>query len=377
MHTLIEAAAEDEETLKTRIKQIENLCGSLDLTVRKADYKQEQAFLSMLPLCSLDADIGKKSRRNALTHGVAAAFPFSCFELCDETGVFWGVDIQTGSVVLLDPFDSSKYSNGNLSIFGMSGAGKTYTSLALAMRFRQQNIQVMIIVPEKGFEYAAACESIGGQFIKISAGSQDCLNPMEIRRVSLNIDEDLHGGIRRDDSVLLDKVQQLHTYFSLADPDITKEQHHQLDTAILDTYRRFGITRDNRSLLNDDGSVKDMPDFGHLLANTRKIPELKSISLTINRLIDMGLGGQTNVKLHSKFIVLDVSRMPKEFVSLGIFTATAFVKDVISASRISKKVVIMDEGWKIAGDRGNEDAAASWLKPSADSAAALYPPHRM
>lgn len=64
------------------------------------------------------------------------------------------------------------------------------------------------------------------------------------------------------------------------------------------------------------------------------------LALTINRLIDMGLGGQTNVKLTSKFIVLDVSRMPKEFVSLGMFTATAFVKDTISTSRISKKVAL-------------------------------------
>jgi hypothetical protein len=357
IHTLIEVVAEDLDVLNARIKQVENLCGSLDLAVRKADYKHEQSFLSMLPLCSLDVDIARKSRRNALTHGVAAAFPFSCFELCDDSGVFLGINMHNSSAVILNNFDSSQYSNGNLAIFGMSGAGKTYTMTVLALRMRMQDVQVMIIAPEKGFEYMTACEAVGGQFIKIAAGSQDCINIMEIRRVTLDIDEDLRGKITRTDSVLLDKIQQLHTYFSLADPDITKEQHHQLDAAIFETYRQFSVNRDNQSLLNDDGSIKDMPDLSHLLWNVKRNPDLKSVALTIQRLIDMGLGGQTNVRLTSKYIVLDVSKMPKEFVSLGMFTATAFVKDTISTSRISKKAVFMDEGWKIAGERGNEDAS--------------------
>ena len=39
--------------------------------------RPEQAFLSALPLLSLDPDVERKSRRNALTSGVAAAFPFA------------------------------------------------------------------------------------------------------------------------------------------------------------------------------------------------------------------------------------------------------------------------------------------------------------
>lgn len=76
MHTLIEVTASDAETLERRVTAVEKLCVSVDMIARRCEYKQEQAFLSMLPILYLDPDIERKSRRNALTSGVAAAFPF-------------------------------------------------------------------------------------------------------------------------------------------------------------------------------------------------------------------------------------------------------------------------------------------------------------
>ena len=77
MHTLIEVTALDEETLDRRVQQVQNLCASMNMTVRRADWCHEQGFRSMLPVAKLDADLAKKSRRNVLTSGAAAAFPFS------------------------------------------------------------------------------------------------------------------------------------------------------------------------------------------------------------------------------------------------------------------------------------------------------------
>ena len=167
--------------------------------------------------------------------------------------------------------------------------------------------------------------------------------------------EDYRLGQLED--IRADQLQQLHTWFSLADPDMTKEQHHILDSVLLETYREFGITQDNSSLTDKNGKSKPMPDLTHLLLRVKAIPELKSTSLTLERLINMGFGRQTNVQLSSKFIVFDTSKMPKEWNALGIFTATRFVKDTISISRVQRKVVMMDEGWKIAGEKSNDEAA--------------------
>ena len=77
MHTLIEVVADDPEALEQRVTAVEKLCVSIDMIARRCDYKNEQAFLSALPLLALDVDVERKSRRNALTSGVAAAFPFA------------------------------------------------------------------------------------------------------------------------------------------------------------------------------------------------------------------------------------------------------------------------------------------------------------
>ena len=87
---------------------MEKLCVSIDMIARRCDYKNEQAFLSALPLLALDADVERKSRRNALTSGVAAAFPFASYELSDRNGVFLGLNLYNRSPVFLDPYDDYK-----------------------------------------------------------------------------------------------------------------------------------------------------------------------------------------------------------------------------------------------------------------------------
>ncbi len=62
----------------------------------------------MLPLLVLDPYVERKSRRNALTSGVAAAFPFASYELSDRNGIFLGLDLYNRSPVFLDPYDDYK-----------------------------------------------------------------------------------------------------------------------------------------------------------------------------------------------------------------------------------------------------------------------------
>ena len=94
----------------------------------------------------------------------------------------------------MNNFDSRKYKNANIAILGTTGAGKTYTLQCMALRMRSQKKQVFIIAPDKGHEFKRACDGIGGQYVKISAGSSQNINVMEIRKkddeASLLIDGD-------------------------------------------------------------------------------------------------------------------------------------------------------------------------------------------
>ncbi len=259
MHTLVEVVADDEETLEQRVTAVEKLCVSIDMIARRCDYKNEQAFLSALPLLALDVDVERKSRRNALTSGVAAAFPFASYELSDRNGVFLGLNLYNRSPVFLDPYDDYKYTNGNCWIGGSSGAGKTFTLQCLGGRLRQQGRRVIFIVPKKGHEFRPLCELLGGLYLKMSPSSRDCPNIMAIRRKSL----DAYSGLRdlavRDDSVLADKISRLIIWYSLQKRDLSDEDKNHLDSSLVECYRRYGITFDNDSVLKEDGAFRKMP----------------------------------------------------------------------------------------------------------------------
>ena len=362
MNTLIEVTAFDPETLEQRIKQVQNRCAAMNMTIRRADYCHEQCFKSMLPLCRLDPDIDRKSRRNILTQGAAGAFPFSSFELCDDKGVLMGINLHNNSTVILDNFNSDIYSNGNMAIFGMTGAGKTYTILLMAMRMRMNGVQVFVIAPEKGFEYRGPCEALGGQYIKLARGSTDCINIMDIRRTTMDIDDNLQGHESRKDSVMLDVVQDVKTYFQLRYPAMTPEERYMLNSAIIECYGNFGITKDNETILNPDGSFKEMPTLVDLYPIVNAIPELKNIAIIIRDLIESGLGGKTNVDLRSGFIVMDTSASREEDLAATTFLATVFFRDEMSKSRTRKKAVFGDELWIIAGKEGNEQASEFVIK---------------
>ena len=64
INTLMSVSADNADDLKRREKETVNLCGSMGFTARRADYMQDKAFLSLLPLLEIDRDIAHKSRRN-------------------------------------------------------------------------------------------------------------------------------------------------------------------------------------------------------------------------------------------------------------------------------------------------------------------------
>ena len=358
MHTLIEVVAGDLDTLEQRVSGMETLCTSLDVVCRRCDYRQEQAFQSSLPLLALDPDIERKSRRNVLTSGVAAAFPFSSFEICDQNGIMLGINLHNRSVCMLDIFDATKYANANISLLGMSGAGKTFLLQLIAMRLRQQGVQVMILAPLKGFEFRPACESIGGRYIKISPSSDDCINIMEIRRATLDTDAEL--GRDRGDSLLADKIAKLHIFFALLKPNITDEERNYLDSALVECYARFGITHDNTSLYGEDDGFKRMPTLKDLYDALRESPDTKNLSVVLSRFVTGSasrLGQHTNVNLDSKYIVMDISEMGKDLLPLGMFLALDYCWDKCKESRVQKKVLMLDELWCLIGASSNPLAA--------------------
>ena len=361
MHTLIEVVADDPDTLEQRVTAVEKLCVSVDMIARRCDYANEQGFLSALPLVALDADIERKSRRNALTTGVAAAFPFVSYEHSDRNGIFLGLNLYNKSPVFLDPYDDYKYTNGNWWIGGNSGAGKSVTLQCLAGRLREQGKRVVCVIPKKGHEFRPNCEQLGGLYLRLSPSSRDCPNIMAIRRRTL----DAYAGIQelaaRDDSVLADKISRLIIWYSLQKKDLTEEDKNYLDTSLVECYDRYGITFDNASVVDENGAFKEMPIIPDWYNVLLEKPETKHLAVVLTRYVTgsaAAMGRRNHISIDNKYIVLDTSGMPDDLILPGIYWAIDVANDIIMNAGGELSALIADELWSLVGAGSNPLAAA-------------------
>lgn len=365
MYTLLEVTAPNAALLEQRVTAVEKLCVSVDMIARRCDYKNEQAFLSALPLLDLDADLERKARRNALTSSIAAAFPFASYELSDRNGIFLGLNLYNRSPVFLDFYDDYKYTNGNCWIGGSSGAGKTFTLQCLGGRLRQQGKRVIFIVPKKGHEFRPLCEQLGGRYLRLSPSSRDCPNIMAIRRKSL----DTYAGLRdlavRDDSVLADKISRLIIWYSLQKRDLSDADKNYLDSSLVECYRRYGITFSNASVVDETGAFRTMPILADWYDVLLQNPDTKHLAVVLARYVTgsaSAMGQRNDIDLDNKYIVLDTSGMPDDLMLPGIFWATDVANDLILGSGTDLSALIADELWSLVGASSNPLAAGFVLE---------------
>lgn len=341
LNLLITVTAPTEEDLEWKVSEMKKLLLSQDMDVRSCHFREEQAFLSALPLVSMEKGLFERGKRNLLTGGAASCYPFTSFEMCDDNGILLGVNKYNSSLIIVDIFNSAIYKNANISILGTSGAGKTFTMQLMALRMRRKNIPIFIVAPLKGHEFHRACANVGGEFIQISPASPHCINVMEIRKVDRSVNELLDGpGIQL--SELAAKIQQLHIFFSLLIPDMSHEERQLLDEALIRTYNAKGITHDNASL--DDpanpGQYREMPVLGDLHEILKAAPETTRMAHILNRLVHGSastFNKQTNVSLDNKYTVLDISSLTGDLLTVGMFVALDFVWDRAKADRTEEK----------------------------------------
>ena len=361
LNLLVTVTADSVDELEWKCAEMKKLLLSQDMNVQPCSFRQEQAFLSSLPLVSLEKHLFERSKRNVLTLGAASCYPYTSYEMCDDNGILLGVNKHNNSLIIVDIFDSRVYKNANIAILGTSGAGKSFTMQLMATRMRRKGIQVFIVAPLKGHEFHRACSNIGGEFIQISPASPNCINVMEIRKVDKSVDELLDGpGVEK--SLLAAKIQRLHIFFSLLIPDMSHEERQLLDDALIRTYANLGITHDNATLDDPDDpeQYRTMPVLGDLYDTLKEVPDTRRLANIINRLVHGSartFNQQTNVSLDNKYTVLDISELTGDLLTVGMFVALDYVWDKAKENRTEEKAIFIDECWQLIGANSNRLAA--------------------
>ncbi|MCI9247445.1 MAG: DUF87 domain-containing protein [Clostridia bacterium] len=353
-------------TFSTNVKDLEYLLNKLEgilqskgMQTRRAYFRQEQAFLTSLPIMHNSLDLKPAAKRNVLTSGLVATYPFISSAIFDEEGIFVGTNIYNNSLVFLDRYHSQKYKNANMCIFGTSGAGKSFYTKLLILRNRLIGIEQYVIDPDR--EYGALCEAVNGTLLKLGPSSNTYINVFDIRQES----------IEEESGYLANKISKLIGFFNLIFGSLDEEEKAILEEKLIQLYQEKGITFDDNTLYKKEEnkvilkpifkSTYDMPileEFYELLGKEEKTKKFQIKLIPFVKGSLKFFNHYTNIELNNSLIVADVYELGEENLKYGMYLFIDLFWDKIKKDRNQKKAIYLDEIWRLIGVTSNKDVAS-------------------
>ena len=355
LYIYVSIIANSEKELERNLNKIEGILQSSGMMTRKANFREEQVYLSSLPLMNNNSDIKNVCKRNILGNGLVSTYPFISSNLCDENGILVGTNIYNSSIILVDRFNKNKYKNANMCIFGTSGAGKSFYTKLLILRYRIFGLEQYIIDPER--EYNKICENLDGVCIKFGPTSEYYINILDIREES----------IEEEKGFLTTKIGKLRGFFSLVFGELDEEKVALLEEKLIDVYKEKGITFDDSSLYKFIDNQKvfksymDMPileDLYRVLGKDEKTLFFKRKLYPFIYGSLKFLNNYTNVELENKLIVADIYELGEDNLKYGMYIFTELFWDKIKKDRNVNKAIYLDEIWRLIGITSNKFVAS-------------------
>lgn len=324
--------------------------------------KTQEYFNMVTPLMNISQPIFKENARNMTNDGLASLYCFNSFEMFDPAGACMGKTVKEDTLFSLNNFDTNKFPNPHIFIAGTSGAGKTFTELMLTSRMRMHGSRIVYILPLKGHEYKEAVLSLGGEFISLRPGGNNCINIMEIRpegtaRLDGLNDEEIAEELAKMPSLLSKKITSITTWLRLLvgeEDRLTVEEVGELNALLQELYHNFGITEDNNSIWQNQqkGILKRMPIiedmYNAMLSNellSRRTPVLKTWVFGNCK----NMNQQTNVDMTKKVLAFDINEdyIGEELLPAYMYIAFDAGYDICKEDEYETCVIALDEIWKL------------------------------
>ena len=329
--------ADSEAELDKLESEIKSILESKLIYVKPALFQQEQGFKSVIPIA--DDQLAVHSKLNSSP--LSSLFPFVSFDLTSDKGILYGINRHNSSLVLFDRYSLENY---NSVTFATAGAGKSYNTKLEILRTLMFDTDVIVIDPEKEYEYMA--EATGGKYFNISLNSEHHINPFDL-------------PIPREDEsaadVLRSNIINLVGLFRIMLGGLTQEEDAIIDRAISETYALKDITpeADFRTveppLLSDFELVLAGMEGGDSLVQRLSKYTKGTWAGFINR--------PSNVDINKKFVVFSLRDMEDELKPVAMYIVTHYIWNAIRKN-LKKRLLVIDEAW--------------WMMKSEDTASFLF-----
>ena len=359
LYIYIETYSESLKELEYFLNKIEGITQSKGMQTRRANFREEELFISSLPLMQNQEIIKKVGRRNILTSGLLSTYPFISSTIFDSKGIFIGTNIYNNSLVFIDRYNTEKYKNANICIFGTSGAGKSFYTKLLILRYKLLGIKQYIIDPDR--EYNILCKKMKGTEIKIGPTSKTYINVLEIRKESI---EEGESGY------LATKIGKLIGFFNLIFGELNEEEKALIEEKLIETYKTKNITFDDESLYKRNSNkiinkefkkAKDMPRLQDLYEILDKDKRTKKFKTKLIPFIEGSMkffNNYTNIELDNELIVADIYDLGEENLKYGMYIFAEIFWDKVKENRSEKKAIYLDEIWRLIGVTSNKNVAS-------------------
>ncbi|MEN9337956.1 MAG: hypothetical protein RIQ41_270 [Candidatus Parcubacteria bacterium] len=304
--------------------EIKNILESRLVYVKPALFQQDVGFLSTLPLGQDQLSIKNKLNTSPLS----SFFPFVSFDLSSDKGILYGLNRHNGSLILFDRFSLENY---NSIIFAKSGSGKSYATKLEILRTLMFDTEVIIIDPEREYEYLA--ESVGGRYFDISLTSDHHINPFDLPVPT----ED-----ESPSEVLRSNIVNLVGLFRVMLGGLTPEEDAIIDQAITETYALKDITGDV------DFTKLEPPllsDFEMVLQGIDGSADLLARLSKYTRGTWAGFINQpSNVDINKKLVCFSIRDMEDELKPVAMYIITHYIWNAVR-KEIKKRLLVVDEAW--------------------------------
>lgn len=329
--------ADNEMELFKVENEIKSMLESRLIYIKPALFQQEEGFKSIIPINSDLLKIHQKLNSEPLS----SIFPFVSFDLTSDNGILYGINRHNSSLIIFDRFSLENY---NSVTFAKSGSGKSYCTKLEILRSLMFDIDVMVIDPEREYEFLS--EAVGGRYFNISLSSDHHMNPFDLPMP------------REDETaedVLRSNIINLVGLFRLMLGGLTPEEDSIVDRAISETYAMKDITPDS-----DFSNIEPplLSDFEMVLSG------MEGSDAIISRLAKYTKGSwstflnrPSNVDINKKFIVFSIRDMEDELKPVAMYIIMHYIWNAIRKN-LKKRLLVVDEAW--------------WMMKSEDTASFLY-----
>jgi len=305
--------------------------------LKPALFQQEPGFKSVMPIAEDDLAV----HSNLNSSPLSSIFPFVSFDLTSDRGILYGINRHNSSLVLFDRFSLENY---NSVVFAKSGAGKSYMTKLEIIRSLMFDTDVIVIDPEREYEYLA--ETTGGRNFNISLSSPHHINPFDL-------------PIPREDEnpadVLRNNIITLVGLFRIMFGGLTPEEDAIIDRAITETYALKDITPGS-DFTNIEPPL--LSDFELVLSGMEGSESLvQRLSKYTHGTWSGFINRPTNIDMNKRFIVFSVRDMEDELKPVAMYLVMHHIWNIVRKD-LKKRLLIIDEAW--------------WMMKSEDTASFLF-----